>query len=137
MIILSPLLGSLMATILMLIYGSIESSINIQNVVDLISIFPITFLIISIISYLFSIPIGLILIKENNKRLWSDGFFIFLCSVVGSVLGLVFSIISFNIGGGILKTVFIFTSFFLAATFNGSFYITLNREANKLNNKKI
>jgi hypothetical protein len=68
MIFLSPLLGSLIATILMLIYAAIESSIQLENIIDLISIFPITFFILSLISYVISIPIGLFLIKQRNNR---------------------------------------------------------------------
>jgi hypothetical protein len=137
MIFLSPLLGSLIATILMLIYAAIESSIQLENIIDLISIFPITFFILSLISYVISIPIGLFLIKQRNNRLWSDGFFIFISAIVGAILGLVFSVISFNIEGSILKVLFISASFCMAGTFNSSFYITLEKEVNKSNNKKL
>lgn len=137
MVFLSPLLGSLIATILMIIYAAIESSIKLENIIDLISIFPITFFILSFISYAVSIPVGLLLIKQRNNRLWSDGFFIFISAIVGLILGLVFSVISFNMGASILKTIFIFIAFFMAGTFNGSFYITLEKEVNKSNNKKI
>lgn len=137
MVILSPLLGSLIATILMLIYAAIESSIKLENIMDLIGIFPITFAIFSIASYIFSVPIGLALIRARNNRLWSEGFFIFISAIVGGALGLVFSLISFNIEESILKAVFISASFLLAGTFNSSFYITLEKEVNKVNTKKI
>lgn len=134
---LSPLLGSLIATILMLIYAGIDVSLKLENLMDLISIFPMTFLIFSIISYLFSIPIGLLLIKKKEQKLWSDNFFILMTGIIGIFLGLVFSLIIFNIEANTLKTIFVFISFVMAGVFNGSFYITLKKEINKVNNKKI
>ncbi len=131
MIYLSPLLGSLIATIVMLTYAAFKSSLELATISALISIFPITFLIFSLISYVISIPIGFLLLKYKEKRFWSDNFFMFLSSVVGSLLGLVFSLISFNIEEDIIKTLFIFLSFFLGATFNSSLYISIKKELNK------
>lgn len=131
MIYLSPLFGSLIATILMLIYAAIESSLKWSELFNLATVFPITFLFFSIISYILSFTIGAFLVKKKQERLWSEGFFMFMCALCGTFLGLVFSIIILNMGTTLLKVAFIFTSFFLGSTFTSSFYIGLERELNK------
>lgn len=127
----APLFGSFIATLFMMVYAAIESSINFSEIFDLLMVFPITFALISSISYALCLPIGFLFIKLYKERLWSDGFFMFICSVCGTIIGLVFSIISFNMGTNMLKVAFIFASFFAGSTFTSSFYISMKKELAK------
>ncbi len=131
MLYLSPLFGSFIATVLMLVYAAIESSLKWGQLFDLITVFPVTFIIISIISYALCFPVGKVIIKRKNENLWSDGFFMLIATVCGFIVGLVFSLIIYNMGATFLKAGFIFSAFFFGSLFTSSFYIGLEKEFKK------
>jgi len=134
MLYLSPLLGAGIATIIMAVHTIIALRLSINDIFTLLQILPLSFLIYSIISYVFSIPIGSLLIKRKNYYGWSDGFFLFIALICGSLIGLVFSILNYNVEKSFLTAFFIWIVFSLGAVFNASFYIALKKELDKLKN---
>jgi hypothetical protein len=133
MLFLSPLFGSFIATVLMLIYAAIESSLKWGELIQLINVLPITFIIMTIISYTLCLSIGRVIVKRKDENFWTDGFFMLMSTVCGFTLGLVFSIIVYNMGSTLLKSGFVFSAFFLGSLFTSSFYIGLEKELKKEN----
>jgi hypothetical protein len=125
MLFLSPLLGSAVATILMLTYSVIE----VGSVSSVLLVFPIVFGVFAIVSYVFSLTLGKWLIYRQDMNFFSDGVFMFYAFLIGFAVGLAFSVLSFYINSGsILKSVFIVLSFSLGGLFNASFYVSLRKE---------
>lgn len=131
MILLSPLLGSLIATLMLLFYASIKSSVGLNNIGDILSVFPILFFIVTIVSYFFSIPLGYWLKKKQEEYFFSDGVFMFYAFLLGSFFGLAFLGINFYLEEGWVKGIVVFFAFSLGALFNSSFYVSLKKELKK------
>ncbi len=131
LILLSPLLGSLIATLMLLFYAIIKSSIGLNNIGDVLSIFPILFFIVTIVSYFFSLPLGYWLNKKQEEYFFSDSAFMFYSFLLGSFFGLAFFGINFYLEESWGKGIIIFFAFSLGALFNSSFYVSLRKELKK------
>lgn len=131
MLYLSPLLGSFISTVIMLSYAIMKIGFSTESVFNILLTFPIIFFLFSLVSYLFSLPVGIWLIKIKERNFISDNMFMFYAWVVSSFLGLAFSIINFNIEKLTIKSIIIFICFSLGGLFNSSFYIALKRQLKK------
>jgi hypothetical protein len=131
MLYLSPLLGSFISTIIMLLYALIKMGVNTESVFTILPTFPIIFFLFSLVSYLLSLPIGIWLIKIKDRNFLSDNMFMFYAWVASTILGLAFSLINFNIEKLTIKSIVIFICFSLGGLFNSSFYIALKRQMKK------
>lgn len=150
----SPLIGSLISLFLFFIYYILALMFKSNNqeitsiaywitsVWSFIKITPIVFICFSIVSYIVSIPFGIILYKLQNKYCFSEGYFWFYSFAIGLILGLVFGLINCYYENNIGKTILITLSFSFGALFNSSLFSVLTgkipekyKYSNKFTNK--
>ena len=129
MVILSPLLGSLIATIIMIVYLAIKNSFT--DFFSIIEILPLIFIVFSMFSYFFSIPIGKYLINKKNIWMWSDGYFMFVSFIYSTIIGFAFFGINLYLEENLIKAIIILCCFSLGGLFNASFYIGIIKELKK------
>lgn len=128
----SPVFGAIWSTLIMLVYASIEADINMKDIGTILKVFPITFVLMALISYVLFIPLKLIFIKENRdsthfKEMWRM-FFVILFSIATSAC---FGMLSYYFEGIIVKAFIITIALSASTIFTYSFYVSLSKQLTK------
>lgn len=125
----SPLLGGFSVFFCMLIYAAISTWMTNQSasITDLIAIFlavmPVIILPSLLVGYGLSLITFLPTYKMRIKKEWSNAKFWFVNSLLGSIVGLVLSIVCMIQGP--LFMFIMFTACFLSSMFTASIYTTM------------
>ncbi len=130
----SPLFGSFIATIILIIYSSIEAGIKLTEIGVIFTIFPLIFIITSIFSYIAFFPLKIFIVKKQSESFWGKRIAILIVSLVSLVIALALCLLDYYFENNKLKAFFLFLAIYSCLTFSMSFYISLGEELNK-NNK--
>lgn len=125
----SPLLGGFSVFLCMLIYAAISTWMTNQSasILDLVAIFlsvmPVIILPSLLVGYGLSLATFLPTYGMRVKKEWSNAKFWFVNSLLGSIIGLVLSIVF--MAQGPLFMFIMFTACFLSSMFTASIYTTM------------
>ena len=141
--ILSPLLGSVILTIFSVIYIIIanfpqNSNEITQLILGLINTIPMIIVLLIILSYTLSLPIGFLLYREFERNLRTAKFFINMSLVAGFIISILVSIVDYQMSHTLAKSFFIVIAITVMATGNASYFMVLSEhiKINEKNNEK-
>lgn len=127
--IIAPVIGAIISSFLLSIYVifSVEK-FSIEVMFALIKIFPLLFFICLLVFYFFSFTIGLIVVGYVKKNFISENMFIFYCSIISFIVGIIFLFLNYLFEENIIKAIILFLCSFLGGLFSSTFYVSLKRE---------
>lgn len=86
---------------------------------------PLIFLLLTIASYVISLPIGFLLYREMEKNLRTEKFFINMSLFIGFIISILTAMIDYQISHSIAKSFFIVIAISIMATANASYFMVL------------
>ena len=130
----SPLIGAFLLTVTSIFYFTFSMvSIDINNLsatfeqlMGVVKLIPLMFIIFSIISYIFFIPVGYLLYKDLNNNFRSERFFINASMLIGFILSIIISYFDYNHYHLLAKSFFIVIAITVMATANASYFMVLS-----------
>lgn len=130
----SPLIGAFLLTVTSIFYFTFSMvSIDINNLsatfeqlMGVVKLIPLMFIIFSIISYIFFIPVGYLLYKDLNNNFKIERFFINASMLIGFILSIIISYFDYNHYHLLAKSFFIVIGFSLMATGNAVYFLVLS-----------
>lgn len=125
-LLISPLLGAIFLTVLCVTYILLfVTSFNMNNIYSLFKILPILFIVFSIVSYIISVPLNVVLYKKMENDLKDDKFFVNMSLFSGFIISLILSVIDYNFHQSVIKSLFIIFGMSLMTTINANYFLVL------------